>query len=142
MRISDWSSDVCSSDLRAGSGARAQLRQEQRAVVQPPLWKPRLQLLWPELLTGGAGPPAGAARLRFTAKLLCGDRAAVILDIGMAAASCCAKESGVLDGQGRKGRPRRGDACGNAGVQPRCSGRAALPLPGAERKTTRMNSST
>src|SRR3546814_9577782 len=50
MRISDWSSDVCSSDL---------LRQEQRAVVQPPLWKPRLQLLWPELLTGGAGPPAG-----------------------------------------------------------------------------------
>src|SRR3546814_19971255 len=122
MRISDWSSDVCSSDL---------LRQEQRAVVQPPLWKPRLQLLWPELLTGGAGPPAGAARLRFTAKLLCGDRAAVILDIGMAAASCCATESGDLDGQGRKGRPRRGDARGNAGVQQISPGKEELPIPGA-----------
>src|SRR3546814_12439225 len=121
MRISDWSSDVCSSDL---------LRQEQRAVVQPPLWKPRLQLLWPELLTGGAGPPAGAARLRFTAQLLCGDRAAVILDIGMAAASFCAKERGFFDGAGRKGRPRPRDSFGHAAVKRPWFGRPPPHLPG------------
>src|SRR3546814_6893911 len=44
MRISDWSSDVCSSDLRGGSDAERHRIQQFRRVLQPRLSGERLSL--------------------------------------------------------------------------------------------------
>src|SRR3546814_14057865 len=50
MRISDWSSDVCSSDLRAAAGLRHLLRRAARRALRP--------------APSGAGEAPGARRLR------------------------------------------------------------------------------
>src|SRR3546814_2802196 len=77
MRISDWSSDVCSSDLQSRRGRSPDLRQPGTSAAQSDL------LLFPA--AAGLVPPAGLragdplfrkhlADLRFPLRVLVGDR--------------------------------------------------------------------
>src|SRR3546814_11207935 len=82
MRISDWSSDVCSSDLQAGKGLRVQLGAFSNRAAATSAWSTlsggfaELRSLSPFYVTAGemirlqAGPvPDRAAATRICARL-------------------------------------------------------------------------
>src|SRR3546814_2170285 len=64
MRISDWSSDVCSSDLLRGRQDAAALRLKQEGELFSHYWTPRAfssasSLIWSGVVADGAGGALG-----------------------------------------------------------------------------------
>src|SRR3546814_10821498 len=78
LRISDWSSDVCSSDLRrmAGDAGRGAARYGERMPNLPQLSLPPLRRAHPvtDAIIVGAGPAGSAAAIGTIGRASCRER--------------------------------------------------------------------